>query len=162
MLSWISQILVNLYQIQSRINEQSKSALMQRFICDPTKPFREHWCITLLWTSKLKMSQAKEGISQYYSPRTILGQRTLDYKKECTIPFWAYVQAHSPIQPNSNAPWALDAIYIHPSQNIQGGHKVLDLATGHITFVSVTEILISNTIIVAVEEMAFKHANPTY
>ena len=33
-------------------------------------------------THKINMFPAKGGISQYYSPRVIIGQRALDYKKE--------------------------------------------------------------------------------
>ena len=46
-------------------------------------------------TSKLNIFPAKGGISPYYSPRILLNQRTLDYKKECQVPFGAYVQAHN-------------------------------------------------------------------
>ena len=55
-------------------------------------------------TSKLNMSPPKGGISQYYSPCILLNQCTLDYKKECQVPFGAYVQAQTqPTYTNSNA-----------------------------------------------------------
>ena len=44
-------------------------------------------------SSKLNIFPAKGGISPYYSPQILLNQRTLDYKKECQVPFGAYVQA---------------------------------------------------------------------
>ena len=43
-------------------------------------------------TAKLNMFPAKGGISPYYSPSILLGQRTLDYNKECTVPFGTYYQ----------------------------------------------------------------------
>ena len=53
--------------------------------------------------------------------RILLNQRTLDYKKECQVPFGAYVQAHNqPTYTNNNAPRTLDAIYLRPAQNMQG------------------------------------------
>ena len=44
---------------------------------------------------KLNLFPAKGDISEYYSPRTILNQRVVDYNKECLIPFGAYVQANN-------------------------------------------------------------------
>jgi len=109
-------------------------------------------------THKINMFPAKGDISHYYSPRIILGQRALDYKKECTIPFRTYVQAQTnPKQTNSNAPRTLDAIYLCPAQNIQGGHEVMDLATGHvITCGRVIEVPITKTIIEVVENMGYE------
>ena len=67
---------------------------------------------------------------------------------------WDIVQAQTnPKQTNSNAPQTLDAIYLHPAQNILGGHEVVDMASGRvITHGCVTEIPISNVIIEAVEK----------
>jgi len=110
------------------------------------------------WTHKINMLSAKGGIPHYYSPRIILGQRALDYKKECAIPFGTYVQAQTnPKQTNSNAPHTLDAIYVRPAQNIQGGHEVMDLASGRvITRGRVIEVPITKTIIEVVENMGYE------
>jgi len=74
------------------------------------------------------------------------------------LPFWKYLQARTnPKQTNSNFPRTLDAMYICPAQNTQGGHDVMDMASGQvITNGSLTEIPISNAIIEAVEEMGYK------
>jgi hypothetical protein len=75
--------------------------------------------------SQLNLFPAKEGISPYYSPRTILGLPTLDYVKHCTVPFGAYVQAnHDTNQTNSNSSQTIDAIYLRPVNNMQGGHEL--------------------------------------
>ena len=114
-------------------------------------------------TSKLNIFPAKGGISPYYSPRILLNQRTLDYKKECQVPFGAYVQAHNqPTYTTSNAPHTLDAIYLRPAQNMQGGHELMDLTSGLvITHASVTEIPVTDLVIKAVEKMGYDQGFPT-
>jgi hypothetical protein len=73
---------------------------------------------------KLILFPAKGGISPYYSPRTKLGLPPLDYDKHCAVPFGAYVQAnHETNQTNSNAVQTIDAIYLQPALNMQGGHE---------------------------------------
>jgi hypothetical protein len=62
---------------------------------------------------KLNFFPAKNGISQYYSPRMILHQQNLDYDKHCQYAFGTYVQAHDEPDPsNTNAPRTLDCIYL--------------------------------------------------
>ena len=114
-------------------------------------------------TSKLNIFPAKGGISPYYSPRILLNQQTLDYKKECQVPFGAYVQAHNqPTYTNSNAPRTLDAIYLRPAQNMQGGHELMDLTSGLvITRANVTEIPVTDLVIKAVEKMGYDQGFPT-
>ena len=70
----------------------------------------------------------------------------MDYNKECLIPFGAYVQANNePTFTNSNAPHTLDAIYLRPTQNLQGGHELMDLNSGKlITRSRVTDIPITD------------------
>ena len=99
----------------------------------------------------------------YYSPRILLNQRTLDYKKECQVPFGAYVQAHNqPTYTNSNAPHTLDAICLRPAQNMQGGHELMDLTSGLvITHANVTEIPATDLVIKAVEKMGCDQGFPT-
>ena len=114
-------------------------------------------------TSKLNIFPAKGGISPYYSPRILLNQRTLDYKKECQVPFGAYVQAHNqPTYTNSNAPRTLDAIHLRPAQTMQGGHELMDLTSGLvITHANVTEIPVTDLVIKAVEKMGYDQGFPT-
>ena len=108
-------------------------------------------------TSKLNMFPAKGGISPYYSPRVLLNQQTLDYKKECQVSFGAYVQAQTkPTYTNSNAPCTLDAIYLRPAQNMQGGHELMDLNSGLVTNrAHITEIPITDLVIKSVETMGY-------
>ena len=114
-------------------------------------------------TSKLNIFPAKGGISPYYSPRTLLNQRTFDYKKVCQVPFHAYVQANNQhTYTNSNAPHTLDAIYLRPAQNMQGGHELMDLTSGLvITHTNITEIPVTDLVIKAVEKMGYDQGFPT-
>jgi hypothetical protein len=76
---------------------------------------------------------AKNGISSYYSPRMILHQKNLDYHKNCKYTFGGYVQAHDKPSPkNDNSPRTLDCVYLHYTDNHQGGHKLLHLSTNRI------------------------------
>jgi hypothetical protein len=64
-------------------------------------------------TKKLNFFPSKGGISEYYSPRMILHQKTLDYKKNCKYSFGSYVQAHDEPNPlNTTAARTLDGIYL--------------------------------------------------
>jgi hypothetical protein len=83
--------------------------------------------------SLLNLFPVKGGISPYYSPRTILGLPPLDYDKHCVVPFGAYVQANHEInQTNLNAARTIDAIYLQPALNMQGGHELYDLNSNRV------------------------------
>ena len=63
----------------------------------------------------------------------ILHQENLDYKRHCQFTFGEYVLGHDePLHTNTNAPRALDCIYLRPSSNAQGGHEVLHLQTNKV------------------------------
>ena len=82
-------------------------------------------------TMKMNLFPVKGGISEYYSPRVLMGGGNLEYKKHLSIPFRAYVQVNQDNQiTNTNAPRTLDAIYLMTNINIQGGHQVMDLNLG--------------------------------
>ena len=107
--------------------------------------------------NQLNLFPVKGGVSPYYSPRMILNQSNLDYNKHCTVPFGAYVQAnHETTKTNSNVNRTLDAIYLRPAQNQQGGHELMDLNSGKlITRNIVHEIPVTDVVIKAVETMAY-------
>ena len=108
-------------------------------------------------TSMLNMFPAKGGISPYYSPQQIITKRTLDYNRDCRYEFGAYVQANQHNEPtNSNEPRTIDAIYLRPTMNQQGGHELMDLHTGHlITRSKVTVLPITASAIARVDELGF-------
>jgi hypothetical protein len=83
--------------------------------------------LAMYQVNQLNLFPVKGGVPAYYSPRMILNQENLDYAKHCSVPFGAYVQAnhHETNRTNSNTTRALDAIYLRPAQNQQGGHGIL-------------------------------------
>jgi hypothetical protein len=81
--------------------------------------------------NQLHLFPVKGGVSPYYSPSMILNQTNLDYTKDCTAPFGAYVQAnYETVKTNSNFTRTLDAIYLRLAHNQQGGHEIMDLNSG--------------------------------
>jgi hypothetical protein len=113
-------------------------------------------CLVTTQSSQLNLFPAKGGISPYYSPRTILGLPVLDYDKHYTVPFGAYVQAnHETNQRNSNAARTLDAIYLRPAINMQGGHELYDLNSNRVIIrARVTQIPVTDVVIKAIEQIA--------
>jgi len=90
--------------------------------------------MAMVCTHQLNLFPAKGGISEYFSPHMLVGGRNIDYNKHCQMTFGSYVQANQDNNPkNTNAPRTIDAIYLRPiPSNIQGGHEVMDLATGRV------------------------------
>jgi hypothetical protein len=87
----------------------------------------------MIQANKLNLFPVKGRVSKYYIPRMILNQTNLDYTKHCVVPFGAYVQAnHESTKTSSNVTRTLDAIYLRPAQNQQGGHKLMYLNSGQL------------------------------
>ena len=109
-----------------------------------------------LAVDQLNFFPAKGGVSPYYSPNTIITGKVLDYKKHLKHAFGTYVQAFTENDPsNTHRPRTYDAIYMRPSDNRQGGHRVLDLRTGKvITRAQVTALPMPEWVIARVEKLA--------
>ena len=86
----------------------------------------------------------------------ILNQTSLDYNKDCTVPFGAYVQVdHKTMKTNSNITRTLDAIYLRPAQNQQGGHEIMDLNSGRMITRNIVHVIpVTDVVIKAVKTMA--------
>ena len=112
--------------------------------------------LTMISAEQLNYFPAKGGISAHFSPYAIIKRRSIDYTKHLRYGFGSYVQAFNENNPtNQNAPRTLDGIYLRPNSNRQGGHIVMDIATGRvITRSRVTVVPVSEAIIRAVERMA--------
>ena len=112
--------------------------------------------LAMTQVNQLNLFPAKGGVSKYYSPKMILTSESLDYNKHFQVSFGQYVQVnHEAPQKNSNVARILDAIYLRPNKNIQGGHEVMDLASGRVITRSVVKpIPMSQMIIDTVERMA--------
>ena len=102
------------------------------------------------------MFPAKHGVSEYYSPNMLVEQKVLDYEKHCKYEFGEYVQAaHENDPTNVMTERSIDAIYLYPNTNQQGGHVVMNVHTGkRITRNKVIGLPLSKTIRDAVEQMA--------
>jgi hypothetical protein len=109
-------------------------------------------------THQLNLFPVKGGASKYYSPHQLMGGPPLDFNKHCQIPFGAYVQANDEPDPlNTPQACTLDAIYLRPMTNIQGGHELMNLHNGYkFTRPRVTEIPVTPLVIAAVESLAKK------
>jgi hypothetical protein len=68
------------------------------------------------------------GISQQYSPRTIVVGQHIDYNQHCQLEFGTYVQTHEE-HDNSMLSRATGAIALRPTGNVQGGYFFMSLTT---------------------------------
>ena len=99
---------------------------------------------------------AQTGISKNYSPHTIVSGRQVDFRKECGYGYGDYVQANTThVIKNNNLPWTIDCIYLRANDALQGGHEVMDLATGRVVSrQSVIPSVITRMVIDRVELLA--------
>ena len=109
-----------------------------------------------LETHNLNLFPVKSGVSDYYSPHTILSGEPLDYNKSFQVPVGAYVQANNEATGyNSMEPRNIDCIYLRALPIRQGGHELMDLRTGKkITRRKVTPIPMTDWVIKRVTKMA--------
>ena len=112
--------------------------------------------LSMVSTHQLNLFPAKGGVSAYLSPHVIITGRNLDFDKHCQVPFGSYVQVNQENDPtNTQAPRTIDAIYLRPMKNRQGGHEVMNLMTGQvITRNRIWERPLTDLVIAAVEAMA--------
>ena len=98
----------------------------------------------------------KGGISTEYSPRIIMGYTPIDYNKHCKLSFGRYCQVvHQSDPTNTPKPRTIGAIYLGPTDNIQGGHKVMNLATGKvITRHHATDIPITKDVVDRINQIS--------
>ena len=90
-------------------------------------------CLAMTSASTLNLFPVKGGVSKYYSPNVIMSQRNISYEKDCAYPYGAYVQASNDTDPTyTNAPRTVDAVYLRPALNVQGGHELMHLAMGNL------------------------------
>ena len=74
---------------------------------------------------------ARQGISKYFSPRMIIHQENISYQQHCKTSCGTYVLAHNePNTTNTNAPRALDCLYLRPTAS--GRHECLHLNTNKV------------------------------
>jgi hypothetical protein len=71
------------------------------------------------------------GISDTFSPRTIMTGAALDYENHCQLPFGAYVERHEENSPtNTLSERTQGAVFLGTASNFQGSYTLLCLDTG--------------------------------
>ena len=77
---------------------------------------------------------ADGGVSMQYSPREIVIQTQLDFKKHAVADFGAYVEAsEDAVRTNDMSDRTHECINLGPTGNRQGSHYTFDLGTGKVT-----------------------------
>lgn len=86
--------------------------------------------LAVMW---MNIFPRKGGISQFYSPRTIVFGEFIDYNTMCRVPYGAYVETiEEPIPSNTETPRGLPCIALCPENNIQGSYFFLNTETWQI------------------------------
>jgi hypothetical protein len=85
--------------------------------------------LAMVSTNQLNLFLAKGGVSPSCSPAVIMTGKNMDYMKHCQVEFGAYVATSKPRKRSYKytSPQTIDAIYLHPMMNIQGGHEIDNL-----------------------------------
>jgi hypothetical protein len=84
--------------------------------------------VAVLWLNSLPVAV---GVSEKYSPRKIVLGWELDFTKHCIAPFGSYIEAHSnPTITNTMRLRMFPGIFLSPTSNCQGTHKVFNINTG--------------------------------
>jgi hypothetical protein len=119
--------------------------------------------LVILSTDQLNYFPPKGGVSEWLSPYAILNRKNLDYNKHLQYHFGCYVQVNQENDPtNTMAPRTIDAIYLRPDDNEQGGHIVMAIPSGdEIRRRRVWPAKMTNTIIEAVHAIAFREGVKT-
>jgi hypothetical protein len=94
------------------------------------------------------------GVSETYSPRTIMMGTILDFAKHCKLPFRAYAEDHEEYtQTNTMAQRTCAVICI----DFQGSYKMMCIQTSHkVTRKQFKELPIPDTVIKRIEAIALK------
>jgi hypothetical protein len=108
-----------------------------------------------LWLNAFPPSS---GVSDTYSPRTIITGTTLDFAKHCKLPFGAYAEAHEEYpQSNTMAQRTRAVICLGPTGNFQGSYKMMCIQTGRkVTRKQFKEIPMPDSVIKRIEAIASK------
>ena len=111
--------------------------------------------LVLMCCHQLNIFPSKTGISDYFSPYSIMSGRNIDYSR-LSIPFGSYVQAsHEAIDYNTLQPRTIGCIHLGQVPSKQGGHRLLHLSTGGtLTRPRATVVPMSDDVISRVEALA--------
>ncbi len=110
----------------------------------------------VLWLNSLP---AAAGVSKKYSPREIVLGRKLNFDKHCKATFGSYVEAHKdPTITNTMRSRTFPGIFLGPTGNRQGTHKVFNINTGVVKKPRIiTPLPMPDRVIAVVEHWGRRH-----
>jgi hypothetical protein len=142
----------------------------------PFKALPGRFIIELVYYASLWLNAfpPSSGVSDTYSPRTIMTGTTLDFAKHCKLPFGDYVKAHEEYtQTNTTAKRTHVVIFLGPTGNFQRSYKMMCIRTGRkVTRKQFKELPMPDSVVKRIEAIALKekqekvlvftdrHANP--
>jgi hypothetical protein len=108
-----------------------------------------------LWLNAFPPSS---GVSDTYSPRTIMTGTTLDFAKHCKLPFGAYAEAHEEYpQTNTMTEGTRAVICLGPTGNFQGSYKMMCITTGRkVTCKQFKELPMPDSVVKRIEAISSK------
>jgi hypothetical protein len=111
----------------------------------------------VLWLISLPVAAE---VSEQYSLRKIVLGRKLDFAKHCIAPFGSYIEAHDdPTITNTMHPRTFPGIFLSPTGNHQGTHKVFDINTGVVKKpCTVTLLPMPDRVVKVVNDWGCRHA----
>ena len=141
--------------------EQNNRVVRERFIIayhsTPYKKISKLMIkhLAMIFTTQLNLFTDKGGFLAYCSHHMIPNQRIWDCKKHCQYEFGSYFHTSQVNKSKKNLACNVDAIYLRPTTNLQGGQKLMDIATWIlITLPKVYPCVMTKTFIKAVEKIA--------
>ncbi len=79
----------------------------------------------------LNLLPHQDGVSEVFSPRTIVTGIPTDFNKQCRVPIGAYCEVYDEPNPsNTETPRTTSAIALRPVDNLQGSYSFMSLETG--------------------------------
>ncbi len=110
----------------------------------------------VLWLNSLPVAA---GVSKKYSPHEIVLGRKLDFNKHCKATFGLYVEAHKdPTITNTMLSRTFPGIFLGPTGNRQGTHKVFNINTGVVKKTRIiTPLPMPDRVIAMVEDWGRRH-----
>ncbi len=108
------------------------------------------------WSNSLP---AAVRVSKKYSPHEIVLGRKLDFDKHCKATFGSYVEAHEdPTITNTMRSRTFPGIFLGPTGNRQGTHKVFNINTGVVKKPRIiTPLPMPDWVITMVEDWGRRH-----
>ncbi len=122
-------------------------------------PVRSSSTLSTLLSFGLIASQRPPGVSNKHSPCKIVLGRKISFTKHCKATFGSYIEAHNdPTITNTMRLCTFPGIFLGPTGNHQGTHKVFDINTGVVKKThSITPLPMPDRVIKIVNDWGRRH-----